>query len=110
MRTALEKVRGPQLDISVEDFLRWPGAPEGRLPSPTFAQSLAKAFLDAQTKRHDADYDLNKLLTATDARLTRTRVKDVIREWRSSNSFEDRDFKNGLCMLMLLKGQLRRET
>lgn len=109
IKTALDKVRGANVDASVEEFLRWPGAPAGRLPSPAFAQNIAKAFADAQAKRHDADYDLNKELSVTDARLTRSRVGRAIRDWRSASTAEDRDFKSSLCVLMLLKGQLRKE-
>jgi len=110
IKTALDKVRGSIVDQSVEDFLRLSAAPTGRISSPVFAQNLSKAFSDAQAKRHDADYDMNKSLSETDARLLRTRVKRVIQGWRSANSPADKDFKTALCMLMLLKGQLRKEN
>jgi cytochrome P450 len=111
IKTALDKVRGTYVEKSIEDFLRTPGAALARpVSSPLFAQNMAKAFSDAQAKRHDADYDLNKVLSETDARLLRNRAKRAIRDWRSARAVGDRDFKRSLCMLMLLKGQLRKEN
>jgi len=109
MKMAMDKVRGVNVDSSVEEFMRWPNAPSGSLPTPSFAQDIAKAFADAQAKRHDADYDLNKALSSTDARLTRLRVKRAIAGWRNATSDSDRDFKKSLCILMLLRGHLRKE-
>jgi hypothetical protein len=110
IKTALDKVRGTNVDQSVEEFLRPIGAPAGPAASPVFVQNLAKGFLDAQAKRHDADYDMNKPLGEADARLLRIRVRRVIADWRSANGQADRDFKDALCMLMVLKGRLRPET
>jgi hypothetical protein len=110
VKLALDRVRGANVDQSVEDFLRSATAPAGRLPSPEFARNMAKTFFDAQSKRHDADYDMNEPLSEADAIFLLTRVKDVIADWRSANSPADRDFKTALCMLMLLKGQLRKEA
>jgi len=110
IKVALDKVRGTRIDSSVADFLRQPGAPPGPVASPGFVQNLAKVFSDAQAKRHDADYDLSKALSEADARLLRARVKRVIAAWRSATGTTARDFKHALCMLMLLKGQLRRES
>jgi hypothetical protein len=107
---ALDKVRGAVVDPSIEEFLRSAGAPAGPVQSPLFARNLARTFLDAQSKRHDADYDLNKSLSEADARVLGTRVAHVIADWRSADSQADQDFKTALCMLMLLKGQLRREN
>jgi hypothetical protein len=109
IKLALEKVRGPNVDAMVADFLRPPGGAPGSVASPLFVQNVAKAFFDAQAKRHDADYDLNKTLSETDARLLRARVKRAADAWRRANTAADKDFKHALCMLMLLKGQLRRE-
>lgn len=106
LSTALDKVRSANVNSSVEEFLR-PSGIVGAVPSPVFVQDLAKAFLDAQAKRHDADYDMNKSLSETDARLLRTRVRKVIKTWRAATSAADKDFKNALCVLILLKGQLR---
>lgn len=104
--TALDKVRSAHVNSSVEEFLRPSGIVDS-VPSPAFVQDLAKAFLDAQAKRHDADYDMNKPLSETDARLLRTRVRKVIKGWRAATSAADKDFKHALCVLILLKGQLR---
>jgi hypothetical protein len=78
MKTALEKVRGTTVDPSVQDFLRPRRGSLGKVASPAFARDIAVAFVDAQAKRHDADYDLNKALSGTDARLLWRRVKRVI--------------------------------
>jgi hypothetical protein len=110
IRAALDKVKGAYVDQSLEDFLRSTTAPTGRVPSPAFVQNVAKTFSDALAKRHDADYDMNKPLSEADERLVRARVKAAIAGWRSANGAADRDFKTALCMLMLLKGQLRREN
>jgi len=82
IRTALDKVRGSQIDTSVDDFLQSPGGAPG--PGPMFARNLANAFIDAQAKRHDADYDMNKPLSELDARLLRGRVRRVIAGWRGA--------------------------
>jgi hypothetical protein len=110
IKAALDKVRGATVDRSVEDFLRSAKSPAGPIPSPIFVQNLSKAFSDAQAKRHNADYDMNKSLSEAEARLLRSRVKRVIAGWRSANSPADEDFKSALCMSMLVKGQLRREN
>lgn len=108
LKTTLSKVRGATVDPSIADFM-WGAV--GALPqaAPAFAQNIARAFLDAQAKREDADYDLNKSLSETDARLLRLRVKRVIAGWRGARTQVDRDFKHALCLLILLKGQLRSE-
>jgi hypothetical protein len=108
LRTALDRIRGTQIDGSVRPFFQKGiiGPPHA---APMFAQNLARAFLDAQTKRESADYDLNEPLSETDARLLRFRVRRVIKSWRASNSAEDRDFKHALSNLILLKGQLRHQ-
>lgn len=103
MKIALVKVQGSAIDPSVSAFLAGSALP------PMFASNLARAFLDAQAKREDADYDLNKQLSEADARLLRLRVKRVIAAWRGARTRSDRDFKHALCMLILLKGQLRND-
>jgi hypothetical protein len=110
MRTALGMVKDASVNEAVAGFFRKAGAPPGTVPSPLFVQNLAKAFFDAQAKRHDADYDLNKALSETDARLLTTRVKRAISGWRQAIAAADKDFKHALCVLMLLKGQIRREN
>src|SRR5437899_1762568 len=54
IKTTLDKVRGAQVDASVEDFLRSPGIPPTPVIPPPFARNLANTFIDAQAKRHDA--------------------------------------------------------
>jgi hypothetical protein len=106
-KATLDKVRGARVDASVEDFLRPPGVASAPLSPPLFVRNLANAFIDAQAKRHDADYDLNKPLSELDARILRTRARRVIEGWRAANTAADRDFKHALCVLILLRGQLR---
>ena len=110
IRTTLDKMRGAQVDASFEDFLRSPGIGAGPVAPSPFVRDLANAFADAQEKRHDADYDLNKPLSESDARLLRERTHLVIAAWRAANPAADRDFKNALCILIVLKGQLRAEV
>lgn len=101
-RLALEKIKGPRLDNSVSAFFG--------VPAPPFAVDLARAFADAQTKRLDADYDLNKPLSEADARLLRLRVRRIIKNWRAATTAADRDFKHALCLLILMKGKLRSDS
>jgi hypothetical protein len=109
MKTALNKIKGRTVDKSVEEFLRPPGAVSGVVATPAFAQKLADVFSDAQSKRENADYDLNMPMSERDAKLLRTRVERAIRNWRSANTAADRDFKHAVCMLMLLKGRIRQD-
>jgi hypothetical protein len=109
LRTALDKVRGAQVNQSVEIFFQLGAAGQPIFP-PSFAQNLARAFIDAQTKRESADYDLNEPLSETDARVLRIRVRRVIRSWRAATTKVDRDFKHALAILILLKGQLRQDA
>ena len=106
MKTALEKVRGDHVDASVAEFLR-AGSGPGPVRVSRFMRDLARAFSDAYTKRQDADYNLNESLSAADARLLRSRARRTIRAWRAAHSAADKDAKNALCVLILLKGQLR---
>jgi hypothetical protein len=62
------------------------------------------------SQRQDADYDLNEDFDEADARIAIKRVRDAIDAWKAADTQADRHFKNALSMLMLLKGQLRRET
>lgn len=107
VKIALDKVRGASAELSVAEFLRPGGGQATDVAVPAFVQNIAKAFADAQAKRHDADYDLNKSLSEVDARLLRARVRRVIAAWRGATSKADRDFKHALCILVLLKGKLR---
>ena len=110
IKTALDKVRTAIAEPSVADLLRSAAAGADEAPVPLFVQNLAKAFSDAQAKRHDADYNLNESLSETDAKVLQNRVRRVISGWRSATTKSDRDFKHALCILLLLKGQLRRDN
>lgn len=103
-KVALDKIKGPAIDSSVADFFK-PGA-----VAPLFARDLARAFSDAQAKRLDADYDLNKPLSELDGRLLRGRVRRVIAAWRAADSPEDRVFKQAMYLLILLGGKVRSEA
>lgn len=109
LRTALDKVRAPAINSSVAGLFERGGV-AGVHAAPVFAQNLARAFIDAQTKREAADYDLNEPLSETDARLLRFRIKRVISAWQVANTREDSDFKHALSILILLKGQLRQDA
>jgi hypothetical protein len=63
IKAALDKVKGKNVDSTVEDFFRALDNAASRVAVPPFVQNLAVAFLDSQAKRHDADYDLNKQLS-----------------------------------------------
>lgn len=102
VKTALGKISGQAIDPSICAFLNAPNN-----TAPRFSRNLARTFADAQAKRHDADYDMNKALSELDARLLHGRVKDAIALWRAARSQTDRDFKHALSILILLKGQLR---
>ena len=106
-KTALSKVRGAAIDRSVEDMLRPTNAGTGSVSAPTFAKNLANAFIDAQAKREEADYDLNAKLSEGDARLMTERIKRAVADWRNADTDPDRDFKHALCLLIALKGKLR---
>lgn len=95
---------------SVEDFLRHPTAVAGSpFASPNFVRLIASAFLDAYSKRNDADYNLNEALSEADAALLADRIEQAIASWRQTTAPEDRDLKHALCTLMLLGGKLRSE-
>lgn len=109
MKSALDRIRGAAVDPAIADFLR-PGGPTAD-PSdiPRFARTVADVFDDAQTKRHAADYDLNKPMSEADARILHGRVELAIERWRAAGTRSDRDFKHALCVLMLLRGRLRQD-
>lgn len=91
VKSALDKVRGTMVDPSVAAFLGSPTAANDAVATPRFVRDLARAFLDAQAKRHDADYDMNKKLGEADARLLHSRVRDVVRLWRASQTAAERE-------------------
>jgi|ERR1700728_152641 hypothetical protein len=107
VRTALDKVRGNTVDKTVADFLGAPGSASGTVATPHFVAELAKVFIDAQDKRHEADYNLNEWLAEADAKLLSNRVRASMAAWQAANAKHDRDFKHALSILILLKGQLR---
>ncbi len=107
--TALDKIRGQNADLSIEDFVRM-GNGIGNVQPPEFAKEFARVFSDAKSKRHDADYNLNENLGEKDAQLLHNRAKRVIKDWRSATAKSDRDFKKALCLLILLKGKLRSDA
>ncbi|MBX9645122.1 MAG: hypothetical protein K2W91_13620 [Novosphingobium sp.] len=109
VKTALDRVKGNIVDQVFAEFFSYKGA-VGVPPSPRFARNMAKAFSDAQAKRHDADYNLQATLSAHDANLLQRRVRRTIQEWRAAKSLADRDFKKAICLAILIKGQLRSEN
>lgn len=108
-KVTFDKVRGANVETSVADFLRPKGHGGGQVATPIFVQTLANVFVDAQAKRHDADYDLNTPLSENDARVLRVRIRRAIARWRAASTLADRDMKAAVCTLILLKGQLRSE-
>jgi hypothetical protein len=110
VRLALDRVRGARSHNSVEDFLRHPSGAAGTpVAIPNFVRLIASAFLDAHSKRNDADYDLNEALSEADAWLLADRVEGAIENWRQAAIASDRDLKHALCTVMLLGGKLRSE-
>lgn len=109
IKTALDRVRGNTVDQQFADFFRYKASIGLPVP-PRFVREMARVFSDAQSKRHDADYNLQEALSARDAQLLHRRVRLAIRLWRESKTAEDRDFKKALCLLIVLKGQLRSDN
>jgi uncharacterized protein (UPF0332 family) len=108
IRAAFDKIRGEDVDRSVADFLLGiQGA--ARPATPIFAREMARVFIDAKSKREDADYDRNKTLSEADATILISRIEGAVADWHLANSATDRDFKHALFILMLLKGKLRSE-
>lgn len=100
MRVAMGKVQGAKIDASVSEFF------DAEAPRP-FVRTLAEVFLRAQDRRHEADYDLNAALTELDARVLIESVREAVAAWQAAATAADRDFKQALSLLMLLKGRLR---
>ncbi len=101
------KLKGLAIDKSVDDLFRLPSTPSGAVLTPFFVQQLAAAYLDARAKREDADYNLNQLLSETDARQLRRRVIRAVKAWDAANTRPDRDNKHAVAILISLKGKLR---
>jgi len=110
IKKALDKISGSYVDPGVAELLRPRRGSPGAFAAPPFARELGRTFANVQAKRHVSDYDLNTKIGEADARFIIVRVSDVIAAWRAADTAEDRDFKHALSMLMLLKGELRRET
>ena len=108
--STFNKIRGQNVEQSVEDFFRGINVAAGQVPTPVFARNLARVFLDAYAKREDADYNRNESLSEADASILNTRVEGAIHVWSTTNDPNARDFKNAVYMLMLLKGQLRKDN
>ena len=107
MRAAMNRLRGRSVDVAVEGLFRPAGTGGTPVRVPVFVQDIAKAFIDSQAKREDADYNLAERLGEADARDIRTRVRDAIAGWEAATSVADRDFKHSVGVLMLMKGVLR---
>jgi len=110
IKKSLDKISGSSVDPSIADLLRPRRGSAARFAAPLFARDLARTFADLQAKRHEADYDLNTPIGSADAHLAIARVIRVVGDWRTADTNADRDFKHALFVLMLLKGELRRET
>jgi hypothetical protein len=106
LKSTLEKVKGAMVDASIADFMQSTG---GQQPvvTPRFVRNLAGAFIDAQQKRHDADYDRNATLSEADAKALIARIESAINDWRRATGHTDTDFKHALSILFLLQGKLR---
>ncbi len=79
---------------------------EKSLTLPSFVLDLMFAIIDAQKKRHDADYNLSQKLTLKDARVLLKQVKISIDAWKNAN---DKNLKHAICLFFLLGGKLRAE-
>jgi len=110
LRRTFDKLRGRAMDASVAEFLAPSSASGAASAAPDFARNLGAVFVDAQSSRHDADYDLNEPLSEKDARDIVVEVRGAIADWRAADRESDRDFKQALSVLALLEGQLRGES
>jgi hypothetical protein len=110
IKATLAKVSGVTVDASIAALLRQRGVGAAKVVSPRFVMLMSGTFSDVHSQRQDADYDLNEDFDEADARIAIKRVRDAIDAWKAADTQADRHFKNALSMLMLLKGQLRRET
>jgi hypothetical protein len=109
IKTTMNKIRGRSIDESLSAFVQPTGVGPSTKITPAFARNMASVFIDAQAKRHNADYDLNVSLSEMDARRLNGDCRDAIRGWQKAMKADERDFKNALSIVMLLKGQLRSE-
>lgn len=100
MRLGLGRAQKAAIDAAFVGFF-------GATQSPTWARTMADTFPRAQELRHQADYDLNASLSESDAIVLLTDVETAIGQWQGARTSGDRSFKSALCLLMLLKGELR---
>lgn len=107
LASTFAKLRGAKIDKTVEDIFRLPATPAGPVNTPQFVQVMATAFLDAKSKREDADYNLNEPVSETDLRQLRRRVIRAMTRWEQATSAADRDAKHAVAILVSLKGRLR---
>jgi len=110
LKKALDKISGAKVHDSMRDFLRPRRVTTTDFMAPDFARYLSKVFSEMQVKRHEADYDLRAPIGNVDARLTILQAAAAVGGWRQATTDDDRDFKHALAMLMVLKGELRRES
>jgi uncharacterized protein (UPF0332 family) len=104
--TTFNKIKSANASADIAAFLQ-SGNGNGAMAVPRFARDVASAFVDAQSKRHDADYDLNASLSEDDAKAVIARIRLAINGWRAATTASDRDFKHALSILMLLQGKLK---
>lgn len=107
LTAALGKMKGSNIDPSIADLFVSASAATRTAPTPPFIRLMATTYLDAKAKREDADYNLNKPLSAQDASHLRRTVIRAIRAWEGANSASDRDAKHAVAILISAKGQLR---
>lgn len=100
MKAAFRKVQGGALEPGLAAYF-------GTAASRPFARTLGEAFVRAQEQRHEADYDLNASLSELDARVLIQSIREAIAAWQAQNLPLDRDFKQGLSLLLLLRGRLK---
>ena len=103
---SLNRLKSEFAPSDYAEFLR-KGGGDQPVATPHFVRSMASVFADAQHKRHDADYDLNKSLGENDAKAIIARTERAIADWRAADSASDRDFKHALSILLLIQGKLR---
>jgi uncharacterized protein (UPF0332 family) len=107
LRTTFEKLRGANINASVAHFFVGHGLQVANAPTPAFARQFANVFLDALSKREEADYDRNVDLGEQDAHILTTRVEDAIRGWIQADGPAERDLKNAIYTLLVVRGQLK---
>jgi uncharacterized protein (UPF0332 family) len=64
-------------------------------------REVARAFVDLQQERHDADYDLSKRFTRQEVELLLTRARQAFEDWQKAAA----DPLRPLFLLLLLTGE-----